>query len=82
MTTLTIPIDEPTAAAYAAASDDEREQLAQRAAVLVRLALLDHRSPSERFQQIADVLGWEARSNGWTDDMDEALLRGDFDHDE
>ena len=82
MTTLPLPVDDTIAAAYAAASPEERERIEYLASVFLRVSLLDRRSRSERFQDLADRLGAEARANGWTDEMDAALLRGDFDRDE
>lgn len=82
MTTLSIPVDDILAAAYESAPPEERERLAHLTTVLFRMSLLDRRSRSVRFQDLADRLGQEARANGWNDDLDAALLRGEFDHDE
>ena len=84
MTTLPIPVDDDTAAAFREASADVREQIVERVAIYVREAVRagETEPRSARLQEIADALGREARSNGWTDEMDAALLRGDFDRDE
>lgn len=82
MTALSFPVDDTLAAAYTSASPEEQERLARVAAVLFRVSLLDRRTPSQRLQDTADRLGEEARANGWTDEMTEGLLRGDFDDDE
>ena len=87
MTTLPIPVDDDTATAFHQASEDTRERIARFVASYVQGALQSDagrtREPrSARFQEIADALGREARANGWTDEMDAALLRGDFDHDD
>ena len=81
MTTLPLPVDEATAAAFESVPPDERERLARCAATFLQ-EMLDRRARSERFQEIADRLGAEAQANGWNDELDAALLRGDFDDDE
>ena len=82
MTTLPIPVDEVTAAAYESASVEERERSARVAAAVIRASLVTEKTPGERFALLADRLGAEAQANGWNDELDEALLRGDFDHDD
>lgn len=82
MTMLHIPVEDDVAAVYESAGPQERERLALLMTSLLRASRLDRRSRSERFQDLADRLGEEARSNGWTDEMDAALLRGEFDDDE
>ena len=84
MTTLPIPVDDETAAAFREAPESTREEITQFVARYVRDAVRTDASepPSSRLGQIADALGREARANGWTDELDAALLRGDFDRDE
>lgn len=82
MTTLSLPADDATAAAFDALPPDEQERLTLLLTAMLRAAV---RSPADRlaaFRRTADALGAEAQANGWNDDLDAALLRGDFDHDE
>ncbi len=79
MTTLPIPIDEATAAAYEAAPEDQRRRLAEMAAGFLSAVLLPEDERLERFRRSADALGKEARAGGWNDELDAQLLRGDFD---
>lgn len=87
MTTLTIPIDSALAEAYDRATAAEREKtitlLSSFAEAMLRRALgntLARGEQAEALKRVSDEAGAEARSNGWNDDLDAALLRGDFDH--
>ena len=87
MTTLPIPVDDDTAAAFLEASEDTREQITQFVASYVQSALQtrDFQTREEKsaaLQEAADRLSAQAKANGWNDELDAALLRGDFDHDD
>ncbi|WP_420456624.1 hypothetical protein [Rubrivirga sp.] len=83
MTTLPIEIevDDATAAAFRRAPADTRDRITQFVTDYVREAVRPDDTPAARIRRIADALGREARANGWTDEDDAALLRGDFDRD-
>ena len=82
MTTLPIPVDDETAAAYESATPEERERAASVASALLKASLSPRAGRLDAFRAVADATGAEAQANGWTDELDAALLRGDFDHDE
>ncbi|WP_420456622.1 hypothetical protein [Rubrivirga sp.] len=85
MTTLPIPVDDATAAAFREASASARADIEQSVAEHIRQELADRRARARKadsFAAIADRLSREAEANGWTEEMNEALLRGDLDHDE
>lgn len=86
MTTLPLPVDERVVRAFESTPSEQR---AQGVSFLASLAeALFHRDDSEAARQenirelkrLMDKMGKEAAANGWTAEMDEALLRGDFDH--
>ena len=79
MTTLPIQIDETTARAFEAAEPTRREQIALYVRSYIAQALLSKEERVSLFVQAADALGAEAEANGWNDELNEALLRGDFD---
>ena len=86
MNTLPLPVDDETVAAYEAAPVEKREKAAQVAAALFKAAL---RTPEQTKRERVDALlrttnelSAKAKANGWTDEMNEALLRGNFDDDE
>ena len=80
MTTLPLPVDEPTATAFESAPPQERERIEQLLLALLQLSVAPKETRLEAFREAADAAGREAQANGWTDDLDAALLRGDFDH--
>jgi len=82
MTTIPIPVDEATAQAFEAAAPTTREQIARFVQGYVARALLSKEERIELFVQVADQVGATAQANGWNDELDAALLRGDFDDDE
>lgn len=86
MTTLTIELDDATATALQDVPADEREQIAQFLTDYVKTAVQSReRTKRERADALVQTMkevSAQARANGWTDEMDEALLRGDFDGDE
>lgn len=82
MTTLSIPVDDATAKAYRSASEPERDTLARFAASMIRASLASRENRLQAFRDVADATGAEAQQNGWNDELDQALLRGDFDDDE
>ena len=83
MTTLPLPVDDETVAAYEAATEERREKAAQVASALFKAALrIPEQTKREKVDaliQTMEELSAQARANGWTDEMNEALLRGDFD---
>ena len=86
MTTLPIPVDEATAAAFQKVPADEQEEITRFLADYVRVKMRSRgQTKKERldaFRRAADALSASAQANGWTEEMNEALLRGDFDDDE
>ena len=79
MTTIDINVDEETAAAFEAAPPQKREQLLLMAAAIIRASLAEREDKAEGVRRAAEALSREAQANGWTEEMNEALLRGDFD---
>lgn len=82
MTTIPIQVDDATAQAFESAPQTIREQIALFVQGYVSRALLSKEERVELFVQVADELGRQAQANGWNDELDAALLRGDFDDDE
>ncbi len=85
MTTLPIPVDDETAAAFQEASKDAREQITQGVADFMKATVRTEQERAERSassRRVADETGAMAQANGWNDELDAALLRGDFDRDE
>ena len=79
MTTIPIQIDDATAQAIASASEATREQIALLVKGYVSATVLSREARARRFREVADALGAEAAQNGWNDELNEALLRGDLD---
>ena len=74
-----------TAAAFRAASENTRDRVSQAVANYLKEVVRTERERAERvasFERVADRLGAMAQANGWTDELDAALLRGDFDRDD
>ena len=85
MTTLPIPVDDETAAAFQEAPEDTREQITQAVADYMKATVRTEQERADRsasFRRVADEVGAIAQANGRNDELDAALLRGDFDHDE
>lgn len=79
MTTIPIQVDDATARAFESAPQATREQIALLVRGYVSETILSKQERSKRFCAVADALGAEAASNGWSDDLNDALLRGEFD---
>ena len=79
MTTLPIEIDDATASAFRAAAPSTQERITGFVADYLRVALLPETDRARAYHEAADALGASAGSNGWNDDLTDALLRGDFD---
>jgi hypothetical protein len=82
VTTLSLPIEATVADAYQRSSDDERERATAMVNTLLKAMLLPAGSQREKlaaFDRAAERAAEEAQASGWNDDLDAALLRGDFD---
>ena len=83
MTTLPIPVDDETASAFEAAAPRDRERFVQIAATMLKAAVRSSKrtraEKAEALRRSADALSASAQANGWTEEMNEALLRGDYD---
>ncbi len=82
MTTLPVEVDEATADALRRAPPETRERIAQSVADHLRHQVQDwveRERRLESFRQVADEAGRQAKANGRTDELNEALLRGDLD---
>lgn len=77
---LEIEVDDATAAAFYEASPEDRERLYKRAERFMQRSVITPEEAGKAFRQLTEQLGSYAASQGWTDDLDEALLRGAFDH--
>ena len=77
---ITIEVDEPTASAYRKASPDVKQAAQKKAAEIIRMALMSREERADEFDRFTAQTGAHARAKGWTDEMNEALLRGDYDH--
>lgn len=87
MAFIEIPVDNDVAEAFYALPADKREEILSFPSLLltdlIRRSLDKPRTREEsieRLKKLSDEIGKEAAANGWTDEMNEALLRGDFDH--
>ena len=80
MTTLPIQIDDATAEAFQGADEAQKHQIAMFVNHYVNAALRTRGERSAQFRAAADALGASAQANGWNDELDAALLRGDFDN--
>ena len=81
MATLPIPVDEATAEAFQNAPPDKQEEITSALAEYAKDALL-REERAAAVARAANTLAASAKANGWTEEMNEALLRGDFDGDE
>ncbi len=78
-TTIPLRIDARTAAAYQSANPEVRRSAETKAADTLRLALLSRKELATELRRFTAETGAAAEARGWTEEMDEALLRGDFD---
>lgn len=78
--TLEIELDDQTASAYRNASPALQSKLQERIRRSIRRALLSREAIVDEFDRITTEAGAHASAQGWTDELNEALLRGDFDH--
>ena len=79
MTTLPIPVDERTANAFNSAAPSTQHRITDFVSDYLRAALLSDAEQARAYGQAADALSASAEANGWTDSLNEALLRGDLD---
>ncbi len=77
--TVRLRVDDRTAAAYQSADPALRRSAETKAADALRLALLSRRELAGEFRRFTAETGAAAEERGWTDEMNDALLRGDFD---
>lgn len=82
MTTIPIPVDDTAAEAFQAAPAAEQARLSSLVSALFRATLSSSEDREAQFRRAADASGREAQARGWNDELDQALLRGDFDDDE
>ena len=76
---LELEVDEKTATAYRNAPPEKQEQAKERARESMQRVLLTKEEAAQVFKHLTDDMGAYAASQGWTDEMNEALLRGDYD---
>jgi hypothetical protein len=72
MSTIAIEVDEETAKAYQAATEEQRRKVQ----LLLRLRIRDiFTSPKRSLQQVMDDIGREAKAAGLTPEILESILR-------
>ncbi len=76
---ITIEVDERTASAYEQARPEVQQEAQACAADILRLSLLSKEELADEFDRLTARTGATARAKGWTDEMNEALLRGEYD---
>lgn len=81
MSTETIPIavSSQTATAFKKASPERRRAAQQKAAEILRLTLMSRDELADEYDRLTARTSAHAQAKGWTDEMNEALLRGDYD---
>ena len=82
MTTLPIPVREETADAFRNAPPATQEWFSHFLDAYFGTTERTREEKAEAVERAAKSLSASAKANGWTDEMDEALLRGDLDDDE
>lgn len=75
--TLTLPSE--LAERYRKASPEDQDRIKQRAEQFLQRILMTREEAAHEFKRLTDKMGAYAASQGWTDEMNEALLRGDYD---
>ena len=76
---IAITVDEKTALAYQEAQPHVRQAALAKAAEILRLSLMSKDALADEFDRFTARTGSHAKTKGWTDDMNEPLLRGDYD---
>ena len=74
-----VEVDDKTAMAYRNASPEQQEKAKQRARQSLERVLMTPEEVGAEFDRITAKAGAYAQEQGWTDEMNEALLRGEYD---
>ena len=78
---ITIEVEETVASAYQNATPEEQRKAQERAQRSIsRVLLMTPEETGAEFDRITRKSSAYAEGQGWTDDMNDALLRGDDDH--
>ena len=77
---LELEVDEKTATAYRNAPPEKQERAKERARESMQRVLMTKEEAAQEFKRLTKEMGAYAASQGWTDEMNEALLRGDYDN--
>lgn len=78
--TITLTLPSELAKRYRQAPPEEQDRIKQRAEAFLQRILMTREEAAEQFKQLTEEMGAYAASQGWTDEMNETLLRGDYDH--
>ncbi len=76
---LELEVDEKTATAYRNAPPEKQEKVRERARLSMQRVLLTPEEIGAEFDRITARASAYAKEKGWTDEMNEALLRGEYD---
>ena len=78
---ITIEVDERTGKAYRNATPEQQQRAQERAQRSIQRVLMTPEEVGAEFDRITAKSAAYAKSQGWTDEMTDALLRGDYDND-
>ena len=78
---ITIEVDERTGKAYQSATPEQQQRVQERAQRSIQRVLMTPEEVGAEFDRIRSKSVPYAKAQGWTDEMNEALLRGDYDND-
>ena len=78
---ITLELDEATGRAYRNATPEQQRRAQERAQQSIQRALMASEEVGAEFDRIRAKSVPYAQAQGWTDEMNEALLRGDYDND-
>ena len=78
---ITIEVDEQTGKAYQNATPEQQQRVQERAQRSIQRVLMTPEDIGAEFDRIRAKSVPYAKAQGWTDEKNEALLRGDYDND-
>ncbi len=76
---LELEVDEKTAMAFRNAPPERQERAKERARESMQRVLMTPEEIGDEFDRITAKSSAYAKEKGWTDEMNEALLRGEYD---
>ena len=77
---ITLSLPSELAERYRNASPEEQDRIKQRTEQFLQRILMTREEVAQEFKRLTEKMGAYAASQGWTNEVNEALLRGDYDH--